>query len=205
MTCLFKSVLSFLMVLALLTLPVPVEAEESPYDCPLMWKMRPADSALTITAVQMADPFNAQFEKFTTEICFDPEDLDNSYISANVDVTSFNSGAADRDASVQTKEWFYSKVFPTASFVSEEIHRLAEGQYEVRGMLKIKNVSAPVSLPFSLEIEQYEGGMRAYAAGKMVLPRLLFDLGTGDWADTSIIVNDVTLSVNIMAIHRQEN
>ena len=62
-------------------------------------------------------------------------------------------------------------------------------RYEAQGALQMKGVSKPVTLAFSLDINDKQ----AHASGTAKFDRREFGIGTGQFSDTGTISGDVTV------------
>jgi len=158
------------------------------------WTVDPDASRLTFEGMQTGKAFDGGFDEFTAEIALDPAAPETGSIRVVVDTGSFNTGAADRDAEAMKPDWFDTETYPEAVFVSDRIEATADG-YVANGTLTIKDVSLPVSLPFTLEVE----GDRAVAEGGMTVARLDYHLGVGDWADGVFVGLEVGIAFHVEA------
>ena len=75
------------------------------------------------------------------------------------------------------------------TFVSSAFKPGANGKVDVVGKLTIKGATQDVVVPITLT-----GGV---AAGSVAIKRLDFKIGDGEWADTSIVANDVTVKFKL--------
>jgi polyisoprenoid-binding protein YceI len=164
------------------------------------WEMIPEESAIVFHGKQMGADFEGRFKNFSAEIYFDPAALAESRVTAIIDTASADSGDAERDENLKGPEWLAVETFPAARFESAEFTRTGENAFEARGTLTIHNVTLPVVLPFTLEFLRDDSGKeKALMKGSLVLDRSNFGLGTGDWADPSIIANEVPVDVVVSA------
>ena len=74
-----------------------------------------------------------------------------------------------------------------ATFESSAIKALGAGKYEVTGKLGIKGAVHDVVVPVTLT----QTGATTTAAGSFVIKRLAFKIGENEWADTSMVADDV--------------
>lgn len=161
------------------------------------WEVMPEGSRLAFSGKQMGAAFKGEFKTFSADIVFAADDLANSRAEATVDIASVTTGDQERDTNIVGKEWFDAAQFPSARFVSTAF-RKAEGEnsFVADGNLTIRDITLPVSLPFTLAFSP-DGS--AAMKGQLALDRSKFRLGTGDWEDASIIANDVTVDVTLNA------
>jgi polyisoprenoid-binding protein YceI len=153
----------------------------------------PAQSEITFVAKQLGVPLNGRFKSFTAQSAFDPKAPQTSKIAFQVDLGSV-AVSADADAELGKPDWFNVAKFPKASFQSASVKALGGGKFEVAGKLSIKGNARDLVVPVQLA---QAGGVSTFT-GAFALKRLDFKVGDGDWADTSIVANDVQLKFKIV-------
>jgi polyisoprenoid-binding protein YceI len=89
--------------------------------------------------------FYGRFDEMTGMLNYDPADPSASSLNLEVKIESVNSGNGRRDGHLKSSDFFSSKQFPTATFVSSSFAPAAEGVYEIAGDLTIKGVTRPVT------------------------------------------------------------
>jgi len=154
-----------------------------------------AKSKVTITFKQMNVPVDAQFKKFNAAISYDAAKPENSKANVDIDVASFDLGDPMYNQEVQKKEWFNTAQFPKASFVSTQIKAGAAGKLDVTGKLTIKGKTSDVSFPLSVKKE----GSAQVFEGTLPIKRLTYGIGDGEWKDTSIVADDVSIKFRVVA------
>ena len=156
-------------------------------------KLIPAQSEIAFTSRQMGVPVEGRFGRFEAQMAFDPRKPETGKVSFTVDLTSVDMGNADTEKELRAPGWFDSAKLPAATFSSTAIKGIGGGKFEVAGKLAIKNFSRDVVVPITLT--QSAGTTRAN--GSFVLKRLDFKIGDGEWNDTSLVGNDVTVRVKL--------
>lgn len=160
------------------------------------WIVDKAASRIEFSGVQTGKAFTGGFEKFDAVIVFDPADLSAARVEAVIETGSAKTGDRQRDAALPGAEWFSSKAFPQARFVSTSVAATGEGAYEAAGALSIRGIEKAVTLPFTLAIA--DG--RATADGSLTLNRADFGVGQGEEFLTDKWVGyDVKVTVHIEA------
>ncbi|GGI21273.1 YceI family protein [Oxalicibacterium faecigallinarum] len=154
-----------------------------------------AKSKVTITFKQMNVPVDAQFKKFNAAISYDAATPENSKANVDIDVTSFDLGDPMYNQEVQKKEWFNTAQFPKATFASTQIKAGAAGKLDVTGKLTIKGKSSDVSFPLTVKKE----GTAHVFEGTLPIKRLTYGIGDGEWKDTSIVADDVSIKFRVVA------
>lgn len=153
-----------------------------------------AKSTVTATARQIGVPMEGKFKKFDAAVDFDPAKLATSSAKVEIDVSSFEIGDAETTKEVKGKDWFDAAKFPKAVFQSTAIKAGAAGKYDVAGKLTIKGKTLDVVVPATYKQD---------AAGQVfdgVLPikRTVFNIGDGEWKDTSVVADDVQIKFHIV-------
>jgi polyisoprenoid-binding protein YceI len=158
-------------------------------------KVDAAKSAVTATFKQLNVPVDAKFKKFTATIDFDAAKPAEGKASVEIDVASFDLGEPEYNKEVLKKEWFNAAQFPKASFVSSSIAPAGAGKLNVSGKLTIKGRSANVSFPLTVKAE---GGKQVFE-GSLPIKRLAFNIGEGEWKDTSMVADEVVIKFRVTA------
>ena len=153
----------------------------------------PAQSAINFEAKQMGVPIKGHFQKFDAKLQFDPAKLDTSKIHFSVDTGSATMGVKETDAELPKADWFNTAKFPQATFDSTAIKAVGGGKFQVDGTLTIKGNAQKVSLPVTLA----QSGATTTATGTLPLKRLAFKIGDGDWADTSMVADEVNVQFKL--------
>jgi polyisoprenoid-binding protein YceI len=96
---------------------------------------------------------------------------------------------------VAKKEWFNSSQYPKATFVSSAIRPVAGGKLSVTGKLTIKGKTVDVTFPLSVK---NDAGKQVFE-GALPIKRLAFNIGEGEWKDTSMVADDVTIKFRVTA------
>ncbi|GAA0742001.1 YceI family protein [Ideonella azotifigens] len=156
-------------------------------------KIVPAQSDISFTSRQMGVPVDGKFKKWDAQIAFDPKKPETGKVSFTIDTGSATFGAAETDAEVPKAAWFNVPKFPQATFQSSAIKAAGPGKVEVTGKLSIKGAVHDVVVPVTLT----QAGATTTAAGSFTIKRLDFKIGEGEWADTSMVANDVVVKFKL--------
>lgn len=161
---------------------------------PVRWVVAPG-SRLVFESAWGGAPVRGVFKRWRADIVFSPEALDRSRVVVTVDMTSADTGDAQRDAALPSADWFDSRRHPKAVFTANRIRKRGEGSFVAEGTLDLKGAARPVNLPFELSIQ----GDRAEARGIARVSRTRFGVGEGEFAATDQIPEEVRVSVDIKA------
>lgn len=156
-------------------------------------KVVPAQSEIAFTSKQMGVPVDGKFRKFDAQVVFDPKKPEAAKIGFTIDLASVSLGTAETETEVAKPDWFNTKSFPQATFQSTTVKATGPGKFDVAGKLAIKGASHDVVVPVVLA----QAGGTTTATGSFVIKRLDFKIGDGDWKDTSMVANDVTVKFKL--------
>lgn len=164
------------------------------------WIILPDQSAIAFTAVAQGQAFEGNFERFDGAIFFDPDDPARSHAAVSVDVASVKTGSPERDGYIAAPAWLSAAAFSQARLVTTAIRKTGDGQYTASANLTLRDVTLPVEIPFSMTFSSDAGGKRlALMEGAFTVRRLAFGIGSGEWADTKTVADEVTIKTRIAA------
>lgn len=152
-----------------------------------------AKSAITATGKQLGVPVTGKFKKITGDVVFNAAQLAQSKAKIEIDVGSYDMGMADYNQNIIGSDWFNAAKFPKASFVSTGIKAAAVNSYTVAGQFTLKGRVQNVSFPVTVKAE----GTNQIFDGVLTVKRNAFGVGSGDWADTSLVADDVAIKFHI--------
>jgi polyisoprenoid-binding protein YceI len=97
------------------------------------------------------------------------------------------------DSDLPKATWFNTPKFPQATFTSSSFKALGAGKFEVAGQLNIKGQAQAVQVPLTMT----QSGTVTVATGVLPIKRLAFKVGDGEWADTSMVADDVQVKFKL--------
>ena len=150
-------------------------------------KLVPAQSEIVSVTKEMGVPVEGRFKRFDAQLTFDPARPEASKMALTVDIASATLGAPETDAELPKATWFNTAKFPQATFHSNAVKSLGGGKFEVSGELGIKGLNRNVVVPVVVT----QSGTATTATGTFPLKRLAFQIGQNEWADTSMLADDV--------------
>ena len=68
-----------------------------------------------------------------------------STVEATIDVSTLNTGDAQRDGHLKSPDFFEAEKYPTMTFKSTAVKRTGEGEYAVTGDLTLHGITKPVT------------------------------------------------------------
>jgi len=154
------------------------------------WRIDDAQSRLGFQYQAMGAPIEGEFRHYLADIQWDATIPATAKIRLDVDTASIDAGLPDATSEAMNAQFFDSRHYPWARFVSTAVQPQGNGRYLLTGTLTIKGVSRPVSLPILLATD----GSTQQLKGTFSLKRLDYGIGLGQWADTSALADDVRVA-----------
>lgn len=118
---------------------------------PMSWNIIESHSIQFSTKKAKGD-----FKRFTGDIQFDQDNLQNSKFDVKIDVKSIGTGNFLKNRHAKGKNWFNSKEFPTINFQSKSFAKASDG-YEVLGTLEIRGIQKEITIPFNFTDNTFRG------------------------------------------------
>jgi polyisoprenoid-binding protein YceI len=156
-------------------------------------KLIPAQSEIRFVSKQMGVPVEGQFKKFDAQISFDPAKPEATKVAFTIDTGSASIGSPQTDAELPKAPWFGVAKFPQATFQSSAVKGAGAGKLVITGKLTIKGNGSDVVVPVTLS----QAGAVTTATGTFTIKRLTFKIGEGEWADTSMVADDVQVKFKL--------
>jgi polyisoprenoid-binding protein YceI len=150
-------------------------------------------SEIGYVTTQMGVPVDGKFGRFDAKINLDPGKLQSSSVLFSVDTSSVIFPSDEVVRELAKPGWFDTAHFPRAEFRSSRIRRLDDGRYEISGTLTIKGHARDVTIAVALN----RSGATTFATGALIIKRLDFGIGEGEWNDTSLVADEVQLKFKV--------
>ena len=154
-------------------------------------------SALAFGGMYQGEPFSGRFPGFDTRLSFDPGDLASARLEVTIPLATATTANTDYDGELRGEAFFDSAKFPQARYRATGFRSLGGNRYAADGTLSLHGVDKPVTLTFT-----WTPGAQPVLAGKATVRRLDFNVGGGDWADTSLIPNEIAISTRVLLTPR---
>ncbi len=152
-------------------------------------------STITVTFTQENVPVDASFKKFTAMIDYEPAHPLDGRANFTIDIASFDLGSPEYNKEILKPEWFDAGHFPSATFQSTSLKATSPTQLIASGNLTIKGKTVPVTFPVTIKDD---GKSRVYD-GTLQIKRNDFAIGQGEWKDTDVLADQVTIKVHAVA------
>jgi len=152
-------------------------------------------SKVSAISKQMNVPTEGVFKKFSAQVKFDPAKAAQGSAQVTIDIASYDLGDKMYNDQVAGKDWFDAKTYPQATFVSTAIAPAGGNKYSVTGKLTVKGKTETLTVPVTVT---QSGATQAFD-GVLPIKRSAFNVGTGEWKDTSIVADEVQIKFHIVA------
>ncbi|MCK9489497.1 MAG: YceI family protein [Xanthomonadales bacterium] len=136
--------------------------------------------------------FDGVLPGFQATLAFDPAAPEQARLDVLIPLAQASTDDPDRDTTLQTGDFFDVANHGQARYRASGFQATGEGRWRTEGTLELRGVQQVVPLEFSLE-----GEAPLVLTGQATLSRLAFGVGGGDWADTSVIPDQVSVSTRV--------
>jgi polyisoprenoid-binding protein YceI len=198
----FKTVAMLLMSGVMLMAFTFARQEDAP-----SWEMDGAHSSVSFTTSHFFVPVEGAFDKFDGTLKFDPNNLEGSSADFKIEVSSVNTKDGKRDGHLKSKDFFDAKSYPNMTFKSTKFKKTTEKEFEMEGVLIIKDKSKNITIPFTLlnimDHPMKKGSLIAGIKAKTTIKRTDFGVGTGDWAADKVVGDETEIRI-IMELSRKK-
>lgn len=110
------------------------------------WNLDPTHSELQFKVKHlMITTVTGSLKSFSAELSSNGDDFENAEISFSGDLSSIDTGNADRDNHLKSGDFFEIEKFPTMTFKSISVTKDGD-DYIINGDLTIKGTSKPIKL-----------------------------------------------------------
>jgi polyisoprenoid-binding protein YceI len=167
------------------------------------WNIDPVHSEVGFSVRHMmVSKVRGRFTKFSGQLVTADNPLQSS-VTAEIDLTSINTGQEQRDQHIQSADFFEVETYPTMTYKSTGI-RVEDGEYILDGDLTLKGVTKNVPLRLELQGfgEDAYGGYRAGFTATGELSRSDFNVSfNAPMQNGGVVVGDkIQLHLEIEAV-----
>ena len=188
-------------LLAALTLASPATA------IPTTWKVDPAHTEVGFEVRHFFSKVHGVFHDAQGTIVFDEQDPNGIKVDATARVASVDTGNHNRDAHLQTPDFFNAASDSLLSFRSTKVEKAGKGKYKISGDLTMRGVTKQVVFDAeflgssAVSIEGKSWGSKAGFSATTVVNRKDFGINWNKALDNGgMMVDDqVTIILNVEA------
>jgi polyisoprenoid-binding protein YceI len=147
---------------------------------------------LQFQGTQQGEKFVGAVKLYDARIAFDVADLGGSSFEVSMQLKSIDSRSSERDAAMQTADWFDTAHYPVATFKTIGFRQtnagiVADADLTLRGKTK--------RIVFPFQFSKTSAG--ATLDARVTLNRLDFGLGAGEWGEDSMVGHRVDVIVHL--------
>lgn len=163
------------------------------------WTVDKAHSSVNFEVRHFFTPVDGTFSDYNVTVNFDPANLKESMIDVEIMVGSIDTKNERRNGHLKTADFFNAEKYPKITFKSTKIESKGDNKFVAHGDLTIKDVTKKIEMPFTLlgVMDHPRGGKVAGISSQFVIDRNAYGVGTGDWAETTVVGKDVTAKLNL--------
>jgi len=175
--------------------PAPGEPPETVGSSVAPWEIDRSASFIRFRGTQAGAGFDGEWQRWQADVRFDPERLEESSARVTVATDSASTGDGERDSTLAEPDWFAVEDHPQARFTAERFEALPDGRFAADARLRMKGIAQP--LRFTFAVQETAAGVRL--TGEARIDRLRWNLGMGEWQDTSWVGQYVDVEVAVAA------
>jgi polyisoprenoid-binding protein YceI len=150
-------------------------------------------SRIDFYSKQMGVTMPGQLARFSGDIRFSESQPETSSASLDAELASIDAGLPEANQELQGPAWFDTRRYPKAQFISEKVRPVTGNRYEIAGKMTLKGKTRPLTVPVS--VNRVSGGMQF--TGAFTLKRSDFGIGGGEWADPSVVADEVEVRFSL--------
>jgi len=182
------------LLFSLLFVPTAYSASDS-------WELDKGHSNVYFSIDHIFSKVNGNFNDFSADIVFNPDDLGNSSFAFTISVDSINTNISKRDKHLLSADFFDEGEYSTMSFTSTSVTAGDGGLYNVAGKLNVKGKDYDLTLPLVLagvkDHPAVPGKEVAGFNGTVVIDRLVYGVGSGKFYKMGVVGKDVEVFVSL--------
>lgn len=112
----------------------------------MAWEIDPLHSQVTFSVRHlMVSTVKGQFKVLSGHLHIDEQNTANSWVDAQVDVSSIDTRDERRDGHLKSPDFFDAANYPTLTFKSTKVESLGGNEYKVTGDLTLHGVTKPAT------------------------------------------------------------
>lgn len=170
------------------------------------WKLDKSHTSVTFSINHFFSKVTGRFTSFDGSFSFSPTNLEGSKAEFSIDVKTVYTEDEKRDKHLQSPDFFDSKAYPKMTFSSTRFEKKSETDYVVHGKITIRNTTRDIAIPFKVTGEMDHPMMKGtHILGLLAtckINRTDFGVGTGSWAATAIVGDEVTIEIPMELIRK---
>ena len=171
------------------------------------WNIDASHTSINFEVNHFFTPVAGNFKKFEGSLNFDPDNLEGSTASFTVQVASIETDNDKRNNHLLTGDFFDAKKFPEMKFSSTSFSKDGD-DIVLNGKITIRDVTKDVKVPVKVlgigEHPMKKSKLITAMRAEFSLNRNDFGVGTGSWAATAVVGDEVNVRV-LLEANRNNN
>ncbi|MEQ8557147.1 MAG: cytochrome b/b6 domain-containing protein [Henriciella sp.] len=153
------------------------------------WEVEQDASSIRFSGSHDGSEYRGEFEDWSADIRFDPENLDNARVQVSIRTGSAEASKKLYTDSLKSDEWLAPSQYPEATVDLTNFRQTGEESYTAEATLNLKDSSVTVPFDFDLEMDGDEARME----GATTVKRTPLNLGqksdpSGDWVGEQVSI-----------------
>ncbi len=157
-------------------------------------------SKVSFSGIHAGSAFSGQFGEWSGTLTFYPDNLAQSYIRAEFDLSTASTGNKMYDGTLPKKDWFNVDETPKGAFESTQFTQNDDGTYTVDGELTLRDITRPLS--FTADINTDVSPATATAA--LSVDRLAYNIGKNSDPKAEWVSQNIEITINMTATPKAE-
>lgn len=171
---------------------------------PGTWNLDPTHTEIGFSVRHLMSKVRGTFGTFEGTLVT-AEDVTDSKVTVEVDLSSINTGTADRDAHLRSSDFFDVETHPSMTFATNGVTQKSDAEFVVNGDLTIRGVTKPLELQVEFLGEGGDpwGGTRVGVEATGEISRKEFGIDFNipvAGADKAMIGDKISLTINAEAV-----
>ncbi|WP_430614343.1 YceI family protein [Flavobacterium sp. JP2137] len=163
------------------------------------WKVDQMHSFLTFSVKHLGISFvEGKFDQYEGSFTASKADLTDGKFDFSIQSKSINTGVSMRDDHLRTNDFFNAEKYPTITFTSTSLKKVADNKYVLDGTLTIRGIAKPVKFDLvygGLLKDDGQGNQKMGFQATTTINRFDFDVAYDPTGQT--IAKEVSLKVNL--------
>ncbi len=169
------------------------------------WEIDPFHTLVEFSVVHlMINIVKGRFKEVRGSIYLDTQHPENSWVKAQVNTASIDTGVAPRDGHLRSADFFDAVKYPLITFESTSVQQTGEKSSVVTGNLSLHGVTRPVSFQtkFTGYVRDPEtNGWRIGLSATSTIDRRMFDMHFNRLIEgVAMVGNEARIELHIEAV-----
>ncbi|SHI30796.1 Polyisoprenoid-binding protein YceI [Mesonia phycicola] len=171
------------------------------------WKIDKAHTFVNFSINHFFSSVPGNFTEFDGDFYFDANNLETSKANFTIASNSVNTRNEKRDNHLLSTDFFDAKNYSNITFKSTKFEKQSDKEYLLHGKLTIKNKTKNITLVMKITGEMEHPMMKGTSVlgvnFNTSINRTDYGVGTGDWATTMVVGDEVNINIPMELTHKK--